>query len=81
MKFIGLSQEQKQEVIDFNNKHLDFFIEEEAIREAEEAIQNTGWDETVTLELSQFSTKSGNTETLTLGKVNDFYTEHLEIEE
>lgn len=75
MKYVGLSNEQKKEVIEFNHTHLnvDVFSETEAINEAEQAIQETSWNCDVILELPSYFNKSGNPETLNLGKVNDFY--------
>jgi len=74
---INISNELKQEIINFNQKHLSVsvFDHDEAIREAEEAIMNTDWDCEAILELPSHSTKSGNPEVLNLGNIKNLYTE------
>jgi hypothetical protein len=75
-RYKGLSKEQKEEVLRFNKEHLavEIFDEQEALREAEQAVMDCNWGTEVTLELPSHSTRSGNPETLNLGLVNDFYT-------
>lgn len=74
-EFLGLSDEQKQEVIEFNRTHLnvEYFNEDEAIKEADTAIANTYFGKNVILELSRYETKSKNPETFNLGMCDHFY--------